>query len=46
MYNTLGDVVILKNNTNVLDVSKLSSGVYNLQIIYNDKIINKKIIKK
>ena len=45
MYSILGDIVILKNNTNVLDVSKLSSGVYNLQITHNNKIINRKIIK-
>ena len=42
MYNSLGDVVILESNINVLDMSKLSSGVYNLQITYNNKIINKK----
>ena len=46
MYNSLGDVVILESNINVLDMSKLSSGVYNLQITYNNKIINRKIIKK
>jgi hypothetical protein len=46
MHNIHGDVVILKNNINTLDVSKLSSGVYNLQITYNNKIINRKIIKK
>ena len=46
IYNALGDVVILKNNISVLDVSKLSSGIYNLQITYKNKIINKKIIKK
>ena len=45
MRSILGDIVILKNNTNVLDVSKLSSGVYNLQITHNNKIINRKIIK-
>jgi hypothetical protein len=46
MYNAFGDIVILENNINVLDVSKLSSGIYNLQITYNNKIINRKIIKK
>ena len=46
MYNTFGDVVILKDNINVLDATKLSSGVYMLQITYKDKIINKRIIKK
>jgi len=46
VYNTLGDIVILENNTSVLDVTILSSGIYNLQIMYDNKIINRKIIKK
>jgi len=46
IYNNLGDVVISKNNTNVLDVSKVSPGAYVLRIEYKDKIIYKKIIKE
>ena len=46
IYNNLGDVIISKNNTNVLDVSKVSPGAYVLRIEYKDKIIYKKIIKE
>ena len=35
-----------KTNTNTLDVSTLNKGVYNLQIMCNNKIVNKTIIKK
>jgi hypothetical protein len=45
VYNTLGDVVIYKANTNTLDVSRLNPGVYNLQIMCNNKLVNKKIVK-
>jgi len=46
VYNYIGDIVISKNNINVLDVSKLSSGMYTLQIIYKNKSITKQLIKK
>ena len=46
VYNYIGDMVISKRNINTLDVSKLSSGVYMLQIIYENKSITKQIIKK
>ena len=46
IYNNLGDVIISANNTNVLDVSKVSPGSYILRIEYKEKIIYKKIIKK
>jgi len=46
VFNYIGDMIISKQNVNVLDVSKISSGMYNLQIMYNNKIINRKIIKK
>ena len=46
VVDMLGNIVISKLQTNVLDVSKLTPGVYNV-IIYHDKIkTNKKIIKK
>ena len=46
VFNYIGDMIISKQNTNVLDVSKLNSGMYMLQITYNNKTINKRIIKK
>ena len=46
VINTLGDMIIHKTNVNVLDVSRLSSGVYNLQIMCDNKIVNKRIVKK
>jgi hypothetical protein len=45
-YNTLGDIVISKNNTNTLDVSRLSPGMYTLKITYNNNIIIKRVIKE
>jgi len=46
VYNYIGDMIISKQNINVLDVSKLSSGVYMLQINYKNKSITKQLIKK
>ena len=46
IYNILGDMIISKTNTNALDVSRLNPGVYNLQIMCNNKLVNKIIVKK
>ena len=46
VFNMLGDMIISKNNINVLDVSKLKSGMYNIRIKNENQLINKKIIKK
>ena len=46
IYNILGDMIVSKTNTNTLDVSRLNPGIYNLQIMCNNKIVNKTIIKK
>jgi len=46
LYNYTGDMIISKQNANALDISKISSGMYMLQITYKNKIINKRIIKK
>jgi hypothetical protein len=46
VFNYIGDMIISKNNINVLDMSKLSSGMYTLQIIYKNKSITKQLIKK
>jgi len=45
IYNILGDMIIYKTNTNTLDVSRLSPGTYNLQIMCDNKIVNKTIVK-
>jgi hypothetical protein len=46
VFNYIGDMIISKKNINVLDVSKIKSGVYMLQINYDNKSITKKLIKK
>jgi hypothetical protein len=46
LINYLGDIVISKENINILDVSRISSGVYVLQITYKDKVFNRRIIKE
>ena len=46
VYNYIGIMIMSKRNINVLDVSKLSSGVYMLQINYKNKSITKQLIKK
>ena len=46
VLNYIGDIIISKTNTNILDVSKISSGMYMLQITYNNKTITKQLIKK
>ena len=46
VFNYIGDMIISKQNINVLDVVKLIPGIYMLQITYDNKIINKRIIKQ
>ena len=46
VFNSLGKLVASKNQTNVLDVSTLSRGVYYVTFEYNKLKINKKIIKQ
>tara|TARA_R110000764_G_scaffold173788_1_gene260425 strand:- start:57 stop:509 length:453 start_codon:yes stop_codon:yes gene_type:complete len=46
VYNVIGDMIISEDNINILDVSKIKSGMYNLQIMYKNKLINKRIIKQ
>jgi len=45
LFNMLGDMIIRENNINVLDVTKLNPGIYNIQILYKNNTINKRIIK-
>ena len=46
VYNYIGDIVISKTNINVLDVTRLTPGIYMLQINYKNKSITKQLIKK
>jgi len=46
VYNIIGDMIISENNINILDVSKIKPGMYTLQIMYKNKLINKRIIKQ
>ncbi len=46
IYDMIGNLVISKEKANQIDMTSLSSGVYNLNIKYNNKIINNKIIKQ
>jgi len=46
VINNLGDIIVSKNNTNVLDVSRIDSGSYVLRVEYKGKVIYKKIIKQ
>ena len=46
VISMLGDVVISKKQINVLDVSILAPGLYNIIIEYNKIKINKKLLKQ
>ncbi len=46
VINMLGDIVISEKDINVLDMSRLTPGVYNLFIEYNNIKTSKKIIKQ
>tara|TARA_R110001583_G_scaffold147671_1_gene299701 strand:- start:115 stop:519 length:405 start_codon:yes stop_codon:yes gene_type:complete len=46
VFNVLGKLILSKKDINVLDVSKLQSGMYNVIFEYNNVKINKRIIKQ
>ena len=46
VYNMLGTLILDLKNVTEIDLSEYSSGIYNLNIVYNDLVINNKIIKK
>ena len=46
IINMLGEVVMSKQDVDVLDVSILSPGIYNLIVVYKNIKVNKKIIKQ
>lgn len=45
VYDVLGKKVA-SSTTKIVDVSKLNNGIYTLKIVYNNKIISMKIIKR
>lgn len=44
IINSLGEIVLRTSCTNQIDVSALSNGIYNLQIVSSEAIITKKIV--
>jgi hypothetical protein len=45
VINMLGDILIQEENINVLDVTRLTPGIYTIVIKHNNLITNKRIIK-
>ena len=46
LYDMIGNLIIFKEKTTKIDMTNLPSGVYNLNITYNNKNINNRIIKQ
>ena len=46
VFSMLGDIMIHKKNIDMLDVSMLGSGIYNILIEYDKIKTNKKFIKQ
>ena len=46
IYDMKGQLVISKEKANSIDMSKLPAGIYNLKVLYNNKIINQRITKQ
>ena len=46
VYDLMGKLLIKTKNINRLDLSDLSSGLYNLSVIHEGKRYNKQIIKQ
>ena len=46
VYDMIGNLIISKEKTTKIDMTNLSKGIYNLNIIYNNKNITNKIIKQ
>jgi hypothetical protein len=46
LYDMIGNKVISESNVKRLDLSKLSNGIYNMSILYNDVRFSKKVIKQ
>ena len=45
VYNITGELIIEDDNPTIIDLSNYSSGIYTIQILSNNNIIIKKIIK-
>ena len=46
LYDMIGNKVISESNVRRLDLSKLSNGIYNMSILYNNVRFSKKVIKQ
>ena len=46
LYDMVGNLIISKEKTTQIDMTNLPSGIYHLNINYNNKIINNRIIKQ
>ena len=46
IYDMIGNKVISEHNATRLDLSKLSNGIYNMVILYEDVRFSKKVIKQ
>jgi len=46
MFNMNGQLVFSEEKTNVISVSKLQKGIYNLVVTHGNKVINKRILKQ
>jgi len=46
IYDMVGNLVISKEKTTQINMTNLPSGIYNLNIIYNNSNINNRIIKQ
>ncbi len=46
IYDMVGNLIISENKTQQVNTTNLPSGIYNLNISYNNKIINNKIVKQ
>ena len=46
IYDMKGQLVISKEKANSIDMSRLPAGIYNLKVLYNNKIINQRITKQ
>ncbi len=46
LYDMIGNLVISKEKTTQIDMTNLPSGIYNLNINHNNKIINNRIVKQ